>query len=163
MIRYLKEQFLIHAAHSAKQVSQEKGHRLKTSMPRNLSTKNALRIARYRNKQKRTPLVQELKTSVKLHQEEKEQLKKQVEDLQGQIKQYEQQYGLEKPQEILPNKKVQLQELISLERELADQRMEATQTYKDKKINKESYEELISYLERNEEMLREKKKKLLLS
>ena len=140
-----------------------KGHYLKRNMPKNVSSKNALRVARYRNKNTKHSLVRELQHTVVTHKKKNKKLQNEMEDLKHQLKHYQEIYGLKKPITLHQAHKKQLQEIISLQRELIDNHLETKKLYKAKIISKKEYEKINSQLEKNQDKLRVKKQEILTS
>lgn len=157
---YLKQQLLIHASAAAKEHMKEHGQKLKEHFPKNVSAKNALKIARLRAK--RTAQATELREIIEEQTHENEELQKQVHELQNELDYFHRLYGKDKPKPFHSEKKEQLQRVISLQRELIDQQLQAKSQLKAKKISKEEYEELISQYDIHQKALRKKKQKLLL-
>ena len=163
MINYIREQFLVHAAGNAKKLMKHKGHTLKKNMPTNVSSKNALRVARFRKKNTTNIFEQELQQHTIKYQQENRKLQEEMSELKHQLKHYQELYGLKKPTTIHQVHKKQLQEIISLQRELIDNQLETKKLYKAKKISKKEYEDINSQLEKNLHKLNAKKKEILTS
>ncbi len=159
---YLKEQLLIHASHSAKTVMKHKGHSLKKSMPRNVTKKNALRIARLRNKDTHKTFVKDLKELAAEKTAQNRELQEELILAQHELRHYHKQYGVEHPVKLHVKTRKRLQEIIHLQDELVDQRLQAKELLHEKKITHDDYESLVKRLSVHQEALRKKKKKILL-
>ena len=175
MINYIREQFLANLAHNTKKIMKHKGKHLKKNMPKNVSSKNALRIARYRNAQKNNlfwnnsnakkkhPLVRELQHEVSTHKKTNNKLRNEMEELKHQLNHYQELYGITKTNTLHQAHRKQLQEIISLQRELIDNHLQTKELYKSKIISKKEYDKINSQLKNNEDKLRAKKQEILTS
>lgn len=163
MIKYLQEQFFIHASASAKKVMHHKGHQLKKNMPRNVSTKNALRIARLRNKKPHINRVKKLKETAEHHQKKSTKLEEEVHKLTSQIDHYQVEYGISKSEKVHKTYREQLQEIIKLQREIIEKQLEAKEAFHKKILNKKEYTTIHDQFEEKQDILRNKKKEILTS
>lgn len=154
---YLKQQLLIHASAAAKDHMKDKAHALKERMPKNISKKNALKVARLRAKKSMD--IKELQNIIQERVEENEHLLHQVKELEDELSYFRKQYGERK--HLSTGKKEQLQTITSLQRELIDQQLHAKELLKSKKINHDEYYELINQYDVHQKALRKKKQKLL--
>ena len=90
-------------------------------------------------------------------------VKLELTELKQQVDQYQFHYGLKKPKTLHKTVRGQLQEIISLEREIVDHRIEAKKLFDKDKISEKELNILVEQFEKNLKLLNKKKKNILTS